>query len=195
MKKFDFYNLAKIKNLQKEFFSISKNKLPHQPIEVVYVFSGEEKKRLIGSSLDRLKTGVEIWERLSKKQDLPPIFLFQGSSEWYTPVNQAFDSGLFRIPDSFLRLELIKTWRNTLDQFLQIPIDLIELKQWLIITSPWHLPRTKRYSQKWWPRRQTSYWTSPYRKTEFKRYMPTEIKKIIEYAKTGDLLFDLHGVK
>lgn len=179
--------------LKKEFLLLSsyKNKLPPVNIDVVYVFSGVEKNRLIGSSFNRLKTGVKIWEKLSKIQKQPPIFLFQGSSEWYLPVKQAFDNNRFNIPKPFLRLELVKTWVNTLDQFLQIPAGLKKLKNWLIVTSPWHIPRVKRYARKHWPNKLVYYWSSSVKPKEFVKYFPLEIKKIIAYAKKGDLSKEL----
>lgn len=175
--------------LKKEFLSLSnyENELPQNKIDAVYVFSGVEKNRLIGSSLDRLKAGIEIWKKLSVTQKRPPIFLFQGSAEWYYPVKQAFDKGQFYIPGSFLRLELVKSWKSTLDQFLQIPVDLKLAKNWLIVTSPWHLPRTRRYSVKYWPDKKIFYWGSAYKKSEFDRYRKSEADKIIRYTQSGDL--------
>lgn len=163
------------------------NKLPKTAIDVVYVFSGVEKNRLIGSSKDRLETGVKVWKQLSKKQVSPPIFLFQGNSEWYLPVKNAFDKHLFGIPKRYLRLELVKSWISTLDQFRQIPPDLKPKKNWLIVTSPWHLPRVRRYAVKYWPDKRIFYWSSPVNLKEFKKYAPLEIKKILAYTKKGDI--------
>lgn len=163
------------------------NKLPKTAIDVVYVFSGVEKHRLIGSSKDRLEAGVKVWQKLAINQNPSPIFLFQGSSEWYLPVKGAFDKDQFSIPNQYLRLELVKSWKSTLDQFRKIPPDLKNKRVWLIVTSPWHLSRVRRYVEKWWPKKNVYYWASPYRKDEFRRYMSIEIKKIIEYAKNGDL--------
>lgn len=175
--------------LIKEFLLLSnhKNEFPTVNINVVYVFSGVEKNRLVGSSLDRLKAGIEIWEKLSVTQNQPPIFLFRGSTEWYFPVKNAFDKHRFGIPKRYLRLELVKSWKSTLDQFLQIPGNLSQNKNWLIVTSPWHLPRVRRYRTKYWPDKKVFYWTSPYRKSEFDRYQKSEITKIIRYAQAGDL--------
>lgn len=190
------YNKSKIylsfmtnDELKKEFLLLSnhKNEIPAINIDTVYVFSGVEKNRLIGSSLDRLKTGIEIWEKLSVIQERPPIFLFQGSAEWYYPVKQAFDKGRFYIPGPFLRLELVKSWKSTLDQFLQIPADIKLAKNWLIVTSPWHLPRTRRYSVKYWPDKKIFYWGSTYKKSEFDHCRESEIVKIIRYTQSGDL--------
>lgn len=165
----------------------AKNKLPKDKIDIVYVFSGVEKHRLIGSSKDRLETGVKVWKKLAEKQSSPPIFLFQGSNDWLIPVKKAFEKKLFNVTEQFLRLELIKSWKNTLDQFLQIPNDLKSKKNWLIVTSPWHLPRVRRYKDKHWSDKKVFYWTSPYRKSEFDRYQKAEIAKIIRYAQTHDL--------
>lgn len=175
--------------LKREFLLLSnhKNESPPVNIDVVYVFSGVEKKRLIGSSLNRLKTGIEIWEKLSVTQNQPPIFLFQGSSDWLIPVKTAFASRHFDIPKRYLRLEMVKLWKSTLDQFLQIPKDLKSKMNWLIVTSPWHLPRVRRYSAKYWPDKKVFNWTSPYRKSEFDRYQKAEIAKIIRYTQTDDL--------
>lgn len=175
--------------LKKEFLSLSnyENELPQNKIDAVYVFSGVEKNRLIGSSLDRLKAGIEIWEKLSVTQKRPPIFLFQGSAEWYYPVKQTFDKGQFYIPDPFLRLELVKSWKSTLDQFLQIPTDLKSLKNWLIVTSFWHLPRTKHYAKKWWTEQSVYYWATPFDKNELNHYMTSEINKIIKYSRIKHL--------
>lgn len=164
-----------------------KNKLPKAEIDIIYVFSGVEKHRLIGSSKDRLEAGVKVWKELEKKQVSPPIFLFQGSSEWYLPVKNSFGKHRFNIPSPFLRLELVKSWKSTLDQFLQIPEDLKQKKNWLIVTSPWHIPRVRRYKAKYWPDKKVFYWTSPYTKSEFDRYQKDEIAKIIHYAQAGDL--------
>lgn len=165
----------------------AKNKLPKDKIDIVYVFSGVEKHRLVGSSKDRLETGVKVWKELEKKQVSPPVFLFQGSNEWYFPVKNVFDKHRFGIPKRYLRLELVKSWKSTLDQFLQIPNDLKSKKNWLIVTSPWHLPRVRRYRAKYWPDKKSFYWTSPYRKSEFDRYQKSEIAKIILYSKKGYL--------
>jgi len=177
--------------LKKEFLSLSnyENKLPQIKIDVIYIFSGVEKNRLVGSSLDRLKTGVKIWKELSLIQSQPPIFLFQGSPEWYLPVKQSFDNGRFNIPKQFIRLELAKTWRNTLDQFMQIPMDLKELKNWLIVTSFWHLPRTKRYAKKWWGDKSVYYWPTEFNKTKLNIFMPSEMNKIIKYSKIKHLSY------
>lgn len=163
------------------------NKLPKTTIDVVYVFSGVEKHRLVGSSKDRLQSGVKVWQKIAKTQNPPPIFLFQGSNDWLDPVKAAFAAGRFGIPKRYLRLKLVKSWKSTLDQFLQIPNDLKSKKNWLIVTSPWHLPRVRRYRAKYWPDKKVFYWTSPYRKSEFNRYQKAEIAKIIRYTQTGDL--------
>ena len=51
---------------------------PPVNIDVVYVFSGVEKHQLIGSSKDRLETGIKFG-RILQETGFPPIFLFQGS--------------------------------------------------------------------------------------------------------------------
>ena len=136
--------------LIKEFLLLTnyKNEFPPVNIDVVYVFSGVEKHQLIGSSKDRLETGIKVWREFSKKQVFPPIFLFQGSSDWLIPVKTAFASRHFDIPKRYLRFELVESWKSTLDQFLQIPENLKSKKNWLIVTSSWHIPRASKCTLK-----------------------------------------------
>lgn len=190
------YNKSKIyfsfmigAKLKKEFLLLTnyKNEFPPVNIDVVYVFSGVEKHQLIGSSKNRLETGVKIWKELSRKQISPPIFLFQGSNEWYLPVKNVFGKHRFGISKRYLRLELVKSWKSTLDQFLQIPTDLKSLKNWLIVTSFWHLPRTKHYAKKWWTEQSVYYWATPFDKNELNHYMTSEINKIIKYSRIKHL--------
>lgn len=186
-----FYGIGpkELIELKKEFKAIIgwKNILPSTLIDIVYVFSGMEKHRLTGSSKDRLETGVKVWHQLAKNQNPPPIFLFQGSNDWLTPVKAAFAASRFDIPKRYLRLKMVKSWKSTLDQFLQIPTDLKSLKNWLIVTSFWHLPRTKRYAKRWWTEQSVYYWTTPFNKNELNRYMASEINKIIRYSRIKHL--------
>jgi uncharacterized SAM-binding protein YcdF (DUF218 family) len=174
---------------KKEFLLLPnyKNEFPPVNIDVVYVFSGVEKHRLVGSSLDRLQAGVKLWRRLKHRQRKSPIFLFQGSRKWLNPVKKAFANKMFDIPKKYLRLELQTVWDSTLDQFQKIPPDLESQKNWVIVTSPWHIPRVKRYAQKYWTDKLVYYWSSPLRPEEFAKYFPMEIEKIIAYAKKGNL--------
>lgn len=169
--------LKEFKDLKSRKFKVSST------VDSILILSGGETD-IKGENGDRIRLGLSLFNKLKKKSK--KVELFFSGTKTHTRNFRQFVKNLphkseiiiNRLPDDATTLIQVENFKKSIIKY--------KLKTIILITHLYHLPRTERYVRKFFPEKVEIHY-HPVRKNFTLQKISQEAKKIIEYAKKGDI--------
>ncbi len=167
--------------LVEEFELLKKKKFPRpKRTDCLLILSGEETKVLTDNGA-RIKLGINLFKDIAKS-DRSTTLVYSGTKSHLKHFNKYVNNKKLNfstqlLPDNATTLTQIKAF--------MLLIAKHNFKSVTIITHLWHIPRTRRYVEKFFPSKTTVTYF-PVNDLNKERFFE-ETVKIIAYDKTGDL--------
>lgn len=174
-------NKTNYKKLLEEFYSIKRPRLRSESFDSVAVFSAEEVS-LSGENGERIREGLELTKEIKASK-----FIFLGTKTHNQNLKKYL--GPKKYSFEIIYVSSSRTYASTRTEILDFAKYLTKkpLSTLLIVTHAYHIPRSKRYFEKYIPKSLNyDFWPIGKIKTQQKQ-VEKEIEKIIKYSSKGNL--------